>query len=247
MPKFNDTTIYGNLTVTGTIVNSDILTTIAATATTGAAGTSAAVTVNRDGNLATLSFTVPKGDKGDPGTPGAAATVSVGTTTTGAAGTSASVTQTGTAQNRTFNFTIPKGDKGDPGADGLTTQISLNDTTYTQTGGTITLPGLVRSDGNVGDENYINLGTTSSGSFVNVYLGKKDGGGHAMLLSGEETLAEIYLPLDLHEGATVSDSKMPQGTSVVNKNYVNSQITNALDDVARISSWSAATGVLVLE
>src|SRR5690554_5348704 len=119
MPKFNDTTIYGDLTVNGTIVNSDILTTIAATATTGAAGTSAAVTVNRDGNLATLSFTVPKGDKGDKGD-------------TGAQG--------------------PKGDKGDNGSDGLTTKISLNGTTYTQSGGTITLPGLVRLDGNVGNE-----------------------------------------------------------------------------------------------
>lgn len=40
-----------------------------------------------------------------------------------------------------------KGDKGDDGDDGLTTSISLNGTTYEQTGGTITLPDLLTSDG----------------------------------------------------------------------------------------------------
>ena len=53
------------------------------------------------------------GPKGDPGAPGAAATVAVGTVTTGAAGSGAAVTNAGTASAAVFNFTIPRGDKGD--------------------------------------------------------------------------------------------------------------------------------------
>lgn len=64
------------------------------------------------------------GAKGDPGTPGAAATIKVGAVTTGAAGTAAEVVNSGTANAAVFNFTIPQGakgeqgDKGEPGAQG---------------------------------------------------------------------------------------------------------------------------------
>ena len=58
------------------------------------------------------------GPKGDPGAPGAAATVAVGTVTTGAAGSGAAVTNAGTASAAVFNFTIPRGDKGDTGLTG---------------------------------------------------------------------------------------------------------------------------------
>ncbi len=58
------------------------------------------------------------GPKGDPGAPGAAATVAVGTVTTGAAGSGAAVTNAGTASAAVFKFTIPRGDKGDTGLTG---------------------------------------------------------------------------------------------------------------------------------
>lgn len=91
------------------------------------------------------------GSKGDPGTPGSAATVEIGSVTTGAAGSDASVTNSGTAQAAKLNFTIPKGEKGDPGNDGIAsvtttgsgnviTGLSYNESTkvLTATKGTVT-------------------------------------------------------------------------------------------------------------
>jgi hypothetical protein len=85
------------------------------TVTTGAAGSSAAVTNAGTSAAATFNFTIPRGDKGDTGSTGAtgaAATIAVGTVTTGAAGSSATVTNVGTSSAATFNFTIPRGDPG---------------------------------------------------------------------------------------------------------------------------------------
>jgi hypothetical protein len=68
------------------------------TVTTGAAGSSAAVSITSGG---VLSFTIPQGDDGatgstgSTGATGSAATVTVGSTTTGAAGSSATVTNVG--------------------------------------------------------------------------------------------------------------------------------------------------------
>ena len=62
-----------------------------------------------------------KGSQGEKGTPGAAATITIGTVTTGAPGTDASVENAGTSAAATLNFTIPrgaKGEKGDTGAKG---------------------------------------------------------------------------------------------------------------------------------
>lgn len=56
-----------------------------------------------------------RGQKGDNGTPGTAATITVGTTNTGAAGSNASVTNSGTASAAVFNFSVPRGEKGDTG------------------------------------------------------------------------------------------------------------------------------------
>lgn len=59
-----------------------------------------------------------QGEKGDPGTPGAAATIAVGTVTTGDPTTPAAVTNAGTENAAVFNFTIPRGEKGDKGDPG---------------------------------------------------------------------------------------------------------------------------------
>lgn len=48
----------------------DAATVAVGTVTTGAAGSSAAVTNSGTSSAATLNFTIPKGDKGDPGDPG---------------------------------------------------------------------------------------------------------------------------------------------------------------------------------
>jgi len=53
---------------------------------------------------------------GPPGTPGAAATISIGTTTTGVAGTNANVVNAGTTTHAIFNFEIPRGATGATGA-----------------------------------------------------------------------------------------------------------------------------------
>ena len=58
------------------------------------------------------------GPKGDPGTPGAAATINVGTVTTGDPTTPAAVTNAGTSSAAVFNFTIPRGEKGEKGDPG---------------------------------------------------------------------------------------------------------------------------------
>lgn len=88
------------------------------TVTTGAAGSSAAVSNSGTASAAVLDFTIPQGAAGTPGTDGSdgvdgtAATIQVGTVTTGASGTSATVTNSGTTNAAVLNFTIPKGDEG---------------------------------------------------------------------------------------------------------------------------------------
>jgi len=102
----------------------------AGTTTTGAPGSSAAVTNSGTSSAAVLDFTIPEGvagqqgeqgvpgQQGEPGAPGDAATIAVGTTTTGAAGSSASVTNSGSSSAAVFDFTIPQGIKGDTGDTG---------------------------------------------------------------------------------------------------------------------------------
>lgn len=74
-----------------------------ATATTGLAGTSAAVSLGGTDLDRTFAFTIPRGDKGESGT------ITSATASTGAEGTEASVTLGGTSSSRTFAFTILKG------------------------------------------------------------------------------------------------------------------------------------------
>lgn len=104
----------------------------AATITVGsvsALGPGATPTITNSGSStnATLDFGIPagaKGDQGNTGLPGAAATIEVGTVTGLAAGASPTVSNTGTAAAAVFNFGIPAGatgstgGKGDPGTRG---------------------------------------------------------------------------------------------------------------------------------
>jgi hypothetical protein len=94
--------------------------------TTGAAGTSAAVTITGNSPTYSLNFTIPQGIPGSVGATGPAPNLIVGSTTTGAAGTNANVTITGTSPNYTLNFTIPQGAAGSaspPGSITLTGDV----------------------------------------------------------------------------------------------------------------------------
>lgn len=64
-------------------------------------------------------LTLPRGEKGEPGNAGmdgVAATITIGSVTTGAPGTSAVVQNVGTEQDAILQFVIPRGAKGDSGA-----------------------------------------------------------------------------------------------------------------------------------
>lgn len=66
-------------------------------------------------------LTLPRGEKGEPGNAGmdgVAATITIGSVTTGAPGTSAVVQNVGTEQDAILQFVIPRGDKGEPGESG---------------------------------------------------------------------------------------------------------------------------------
>lgn len=120
----------------------------AGTTTTGAAGSSASVTVTGSAPSYALNITVPAGPAGSTGATGpagsvgpagpagstgpagpagatgatgpagTAATIGVGTVTTGAAGSSVSITNVGTSSAAVFNFSIPRGDTGATGPQG---------------------------------------------------------------------------------------------------------------------------------
>lgn len=82
------------------------------TVTTGAAGSSVAVTITGDAPDQTVNFTIPRGDTG------VAATIAIGTTTTGAPGSSAAVSNSGTSGAAVFDFTVPQGPQGVQGIQG---------------------------------------------------------------------------------------------------------------------------------
>lgn len=64
-------------------------------------------------NALVLNFGIPRGDKGDTGETGEAATIQIGTVTTLSPSQPAYVENVGTEENAIFNFGIPKGEKGD--------------------------------------------------------------------------------------------------------------------------------------
>ena len=99
--------------------------------TTGPEGSDADVVNSGTANAAVLDFTIPRGDKGDAGQDGDAATISVGTvdTATLPAGQQATVTiqNSGNSAAATFDFEfdIPQGPKGADGT-GVTITGSIN-------------------------------------------------------------------------------------------------------------------------
>ena len=95
---------------------------------TGEPGTQASVQNNGTPENAQLVITIPRGDKGEPGQNGAdgkAATVTVGETVTGAAGSQAQVENTGTESAAVLKFTIPQGQQGTPGVDGAAATVTV--------------------------------------------------------------------------------------------------------------------------
>ena len=105
-----------------------------ATVTTLEPGVPATVAIEEN----TLKLGIPKGEKGDKGSvggkgetgdkgdPGTAATIAVGSVTGLDAGASPTVVNSGTTTAARFDFGIPKGDKGDTGAPGHTPQRGVD-------------------------------------------------------------------------------------------------------------------------
>jgi hypothetical protein len=124
------------------------------TVTTGAAGSSAAVTNSGDSSAAVLNFTIPAGANIEiqasathiqwryvggstwtnlvalsaitgPQGPQGPATIAIGTVTTGAAGSSATVTNSGTSSNVVLDFSLPRGNTGAAGSGGASLGLVL--------------------------------------------------------------------------------------------------------------------------
>ena len=122
------------------------------TTTTGSAGTQANVTITEEvANPGTydFAFTIPRGNTGamgDPGAPGQAASITAGTATALPAGSNPTVTNSGTTSAAVFNFGIPtgpqgaKGDTGTPGAAGRSVvSITASGATVVNNTATVTL------------------------------------------------------------------------------------------------------------
>lgn len=77
--------------------------------TTGAPGTSAAVTISGTPPSQQLDITIPRGDPGPPNT------LSIGSVTTGAPGSQAAVTISGASPTQSLSLTVPRGDTGAQG------------------------------------------------------------------------------------------------------------------------------------
>jgi hypothetical protein len=76
------------------------------------------------------SLMAEKGDTGNVGDVGTAATIAVGTVTTGAAGSSTTVTNSGSSSVATFDFSIPQGNTGATGQGYTARGVYSSGTTY---------------------------------------------------------------------------------------------------------------------
>lgn len=95
--------------------------------TTGLPGTNVEITISGESPNQSLSFIIPRGDKGEIGDPNE---LTVGTVTTGEAEADAEVIITGDAPNQTINFVIPQGIQGiegEVGPRGLSGVVAQNE------------------------------------------------------------------------------------------------------------------------
>ena len=105
------------------------------------------------------------------GTPGAAATVTVGSTTTGAAGTSASVTNSGTTAAAVLEFTIPRGDTGATGPAGSAATVAAGTTTTGAAGSSASVTNSGTSSAAVFDFTIPRGDTGAAGTAATVAVG----------------------------------------------------------------------------
>jgi len=132
------------------------------TVTTGAAGSSVAITNTGTPTAGIFNFTIPRGDKGATGT------LALGTVTTSAAGSAAAITNTGTPEAGVFNFTIPRGDKGATG----TMSVGTTTTGAPGTNATVTNTGTPEAGifnftiprGDKGNTGTMSVGTVTTGA-----------------------------------------------------------------------------------
>ena len=138
----------------------------------GSDGFSPIATVTQTEYGASISITDSRGTttaqvvNGSAGTPGQAATVTVGSTTTGNPGTNASVTNSGTTSAAVLDFTIPRGDTGPAGQDG---RDGVDGSAATIAVGTTTT-------GNPGTNASVTNSGTSSAAVLDFVIPKGDTG-----------------------------------------------------------------------
>jgi hypothetical protein len=185
-------------------------------------GPTAEATITGGSPNQTLNLILPKGDNGSAG---AAATVSVGTVSTGAPGTNAAVTNSGTTSAAVLNFTIPRGATGMQGNPGASATITVGTTTtgapgtnaaVTNSGTTsaavlnFTIPrGATGMQGNPGASATITVGTTTTGA---------PGTNAAVTNSGTTSAAVLNFTIpqgakgDKGDTGTIPDSGIAAGT-----------------------------------
>ena len=86
-----------------------------------------------------LKLGIPKGDKGDPGAEGTAATIQVGTVSSLEAGATPTVTNSGTSSAAVLDFGIPQGSQGEKGNDGSAATIQIGSVSSLAAGATPTV------------------------------------------------------------------------------------------------------------
>lgn len=204
------------------------------TPVTGPAGSNAAVVNTGTATNPILTFTIPRGDKGDTGN---AATIAAGTTTTTAPGTSATVTNVGTSGAAIFNFGIPRGagvNSGGTAGQVLTKASSTDyDTTWTTITGTLNYRGTWNAS--------TNTPTLTSGSGTNGYY-------YVVSVAGTTNLDGIT-DWQVGDWAIFNGStwqKIDQTNTVTSVNGKTGTVVLTAADVAALSGITSADGSITV-